>query len=593
MPQFNKKSLFVSLLVCLPLAANAECLMFNSADWSGRPTGIPDDAIDISDTSDYAYEGEAQCASGTTTFNWYYDSELNIFKRILSCGACPSGAIKINRSTGVGSCTFHQPSQWAYYCEKDAAQYGKYGVYKSLPSGGVLEAGTMAVNCAMGDSDYGNTYYVKVTGDDSDNRYYYGQSCYSCVGGYRPVYYPYGGAYARLFIMSCEKCANGYGVSLLGDNDYVGCKQCQAGYYSLNNIKCVQTDPGYYTDLDGAPRQFACPIGSYNTGTGNTSCTPCTNGQTTTGTASTYCDATCANADGVTNWATATWSNDSVDNLCTPKGCKLGYGWSSESGTCKLCGFGKYKSTTGLEVCQSCPASDVYINEGQTVQQVVTTPSLGATSRSECQVGTTTFKFYNETGRYFYPDIYACSIDGVADDTAGDDCDSVVPLCLTAGGNTGTIQDSIPSGAIVGGGNCWCRSNNKFLQGPNMSNVDTCNENCPAYCGTTLDEGTTVYSEIGCDTDTVSCDSVGGACRATDATWSYMQPVSGSSPYYSEFVPTGQYCWCGINGYSFVAANMNATETCEAACPNYCVNLLTDSDYISQYNLPSQVGCSN
>ena len=68
----------------------------------------------------------------------------------------------------------------------------------------------------------------------------------------------------------------------------------------------------------------ACARGAYSD-TEATSCDACQNGQTTNGAGAASCNATCSNADNVTEWNTATWQENYVSNHCSIKACATGY----------------------------------------------------------------------------------------------------------------------------------------------------------------------------------------------------------------------------------------------------------------------------
>jgi hypothetical protein len=53
---------------------------------------------------------------------------------------------------------------------------------------------------------------------------------------------------------------------------------CSAGTY-FNGSNCAPADPGYYVAVAGATSDTACPAGTYQPLTGQTSCVPVTAGE--------------------------------------------------------------------------------------------------------------------------------------------------------------------------------------------------------------------------------------------------------------------------------------------------------------------------
>ena len=104
-----------------------------------------------------------------------------------------------------------------------------------------------------------------------------------------------------------------------------------AGARSLT-VSCTAASDGHYA-VAGATKQTACPIGSYSEKTSaSTKCTPCPGGRTTSGTgtkynatANTACSVTCSNNANAATWATPTWFEGSVTNLCKIDTCANKY----------------------------------------------------------------------------------------------------------------------------------------------------------------------------------------------------------------------------------------------------------------------------
>ena len=139
-----------------------------------------------------------------------------------------------------------------------------------------------------------------------------------------------------------------------------GTQQCAQGSYCYNGGRNIYYDEnGTERDLtDSRPTvggANACARGAYSSSYAATSCAACQNGQTTNGTGAISCNATCSNADNVTEWNTATWQENYVSNHCSIKACATGY--KLENNKCVLltihCSAGEYlpaNSTT----CSPC-----------------------------------------------------------------------------------------------------------------------------------------------------------------------------------------------------------------------------------------------
>ena len=101
-------------------------------------------------------------------------------------------------------------------------------------------------------------------------------------------------------------------------------QSCTVGYYCPGNVTV------YYNNTGG---RTACAIGSYTNTAGKSSCTACQNGTTTTYGGSTSCGTTCSNASHVASWNAASWSANSVSNLCSIASCDTGYARTGSAGT--------------------------------------------------------------------------------------------------------------------------------------------------------------------------------------------------------------------------------------------------------------------
>ena len=146
-----------------------------------------------------------------------------------------------------------------------------------------------------------------------------------------------------------------------GNTTLVTQLKSNAGYYASSTAtSCTVCPVGSFCPAS-ATSATACALGSYTGSTGQSACTACTNGTTTSGTGKTSCDATCANNNSYDNaWATASWSNNSVANLCKISNCKAGSSYSSATGTnyagsCTQCSAGTYVSSSA-HTTTSCSA---------------------------------------------------------------------------------------------------------------------------------------------------------------------------------------------------------------------------------------------
>ncbi len=141
-----------------------------------------------------------------------------------------------------------------------------------------------------------------------------------------------------------------------------GTQQCAQGSYCYNGGRNIYYDEnGTERDLtDSRPTvggANACARGAYSSSYAATSCAACQNGQTTNGTGAISCNATCSNADNVTEWNTATWQENYVSNHCSIKACATGY--KLENNKCVLltihCSAGEYlpANSTTCSPCQT------------------------------------------------------------------------------------------------------------------------------------------------------------------------------------------------------------------------------------------------
>ena len=143
------------------------------------------------------------------------------------------------------------------------------------------------------------------------------------------------------------------GINLTTTNNgtvtrYAIWSKCAAGTYhpagtgTAANV-CTNAADGKFVATAGATADVACAQGSYSEkSSASTQCVACPAGRTTSGTgtkynatANTACSATCSNNTGVYAWATPSWSNNTVANLCTVTSCSSTY--YKNSNACALC----------------------------------------------------------------------------------------------------------------------------------------------------------------------------------------------------------------------------------------------------------------
>ena len=132
-----------------------------------------------------------------------------------------------------------------------------------------------------------------------------------------------------------------------------GASNCSTGRYCTSTSNIFKGTAGGTATYTGT----ACQTGSYQDATGQTVCKPCAAGKTNSGTGNTAaCTTSCTAISNLSTWATTTWSNGTVGNLCTVDKCAAN---SYKSGnTCPTCSSGtdsKYtKSAVGTTSVNSC-----------------------------------------------------------------------------------------------------------------------------------------------------------------------------------------------------------------------------------------------
>lgn len=350
----------------------------------------------------------------------------------------------------------------------------------------------------------------------------------------------------------------------------------------------------------------ACPVGKYNSTAGGT-CTTCPPAS------GVYTDsALTTNPQTTTTTTGATSVNQCAIDTFLAVYYDVSGSYSYGVDTCSYNGTGSNTSTAGT----TCSGVQPYClnNNGVSVNDFTPYSTVPAGITSSLDASGTTACWCKQNNKYMWVNSYSKDPEGCMNPntgcaaecanrflmgnlgasmgcTGGENCTTYRSMCLTVAG-TGVVS-SLPSGASAGGQYCWCKHNNKYINLYNMGSAETCSASCDFQCSEQVLNGTAYDSDMGCGSS-VACSTVGSACKVTDAAWSPLTDVyNGNSPYYSDTVPSGRYCWCGINGYSFVAADMGSEGDCTENCASQCRSLLTDPDSISAYGLPAKVGCTN
>ncbi len=133
-----------------------------------------------------------------------------------------------------------------------------------------------------------------------------------------------------------------------------GASNCAAGRYCTSTANIYKGTAGGTTMYTGT----ACAVGSYSTG-GTSTCAACGAGKTTpsTGTTAASSCTACTAIDNVNEWATPSWSANTVSNLCTVSTCKAGA--YKNGNACPVCGDNTY-SSAGATSCTSCLADNLF-----------------------------------------------------------------------------------------------------------------------------------------------------------------------------------------------------------------------------------------
>ncbi len=172
---------------------------------------------------------------------------------------------------------------------------------------------------------------------------------------------------------------------------------CPAGSYCPGSVKVYYNSTGGSTlcpagkfCVAGVSAGTACALGSYTSTTGKSTCAACGSGKTTNGTGQTSCNATCDNASNVYSWASTSWSNNSVANLCKATACNENtyYTAKTETGyanTCTACGDNS--STAAGNTLATCACTQGYTHNGTVGGNSTSTSGCSLISGIVCDSG--------------------------------------------------------------------------------------------------------------------------------------------------------------------------------------------------------------
>ena len=255
-------------------------------------------------------------------------------------------------------------------------------------------------------------YYTDVIGSISPFKCPEG---YFCVNGTKNICKS--GTYQPLAGQStCDQASPGYyafGEGLIQQ------MKCDAGTYQplSGQSTCIQASPGYYTFDEGSLQQTKCDAGTYQPFSGQTSCTPVSQGYYSTEGSETeilcpagsYCDKTSITPCPIGYYNTLTGQTDPTACVECPFGLKtLNVGSTSKSdcldcpagsyiqdGKCILCPEGSYSDTGNSTSFIKCPIGTFSNTKGGTsLDSCISCPPgsfsgvTGATSCNKCPVGT-------------------------------------------------------------------------------------------------------------------------------------------------------------------------------------------------------------
>ena len=121
-----------------------------------------------------------------------------------------------------------------------------------------------------------------------------------------------------------------------GTCDCVPCEagsSCPGGTYNYDPIEThgrSNCPKGSYS-LSESDTCTLCPAGTYQDEEGQIACKVCATGKTSTAGTTTSCTTNCEGYSGTSSWATPSWNNNTVSNVCTATACTTGYSLASDN----------------------------------------------------------------------------------------------------------------------------------------------------------------------------------------------------------------------------------------------------------------------
>ena len=291
---------------CPAVCGDAQYSNAGAASCSGCPTDYKN-----SGTEAASHAGSASCI--ITVSGGYYigtagDNSSNWDK-------CAGGTYKAQHTVAYGSTSSCATCSAGYYCPAGAGSQTACGSNAKY-------SGSGAAAC----SDVSSGYYT--TGGTSTTRT--GQTkCEAgnyCSGGVKTACSTLASGFYPNSAAGSDAAADCYTNVLRGKYvasvNATGATSCAAGTFKGSH----QVNYGSKSSCD------ACALGSYSAA-GASACTACQGGKTTSGTGKSSCDATCENNNSYdSTWATATWSDNAVANLCQIATCAGGSRYTSVNG---------------------------------------------------------------------------------------------------------------------------------------------------------------------------------------------------------------------------------------------------------------------
>ena len=269
------------------------------------------------------YVGVANSATLSTCAGGTYKAAHSVaYGSTSSCGQCPVNSYCPEGASAATACSTLASG---FYPNSAAGSDAAADCYTNSISGKYVASknATSATNCAGG--TYKGSHQVNY-GSTS--------SCGTCPEN---SYCPAGASAAT----ACSTLASGfYPNSAAGSDAATDCKtNSLSGKYvasknatSATNCAAGTFRGAHIVNYGSTSSCDACALGSYSAA-GASACTACQSGKTTSGTGKSSCDANCVNNNSYdSTWATATWSNNAVANLCQIATCAGGSRYTSVNG---------------------------------------------------------------------------------------------------------------------------------------------------------------------------------------------------------------------------------------------------------------------